>query len=216
MKACIYVDAFNLYYGCLKNTAFKWLDISLLCRHELPGLQIEHIHVFAARVKARPNDPSQPVRQETYLRALRTIPNLTLHYGRYVEHPMTLPRHNPAPGDAPFVRVVKSEEKGSDVNLASHLLLGAFRDHYEIGVVISNDTDLKEPVRLVTEEFRKPVIVLAPMRAPQPGQQSRYVAQDLQSAATIAVKIDLASLPKSQFPNTISDAHGTITKPISW
>lgn len=216
MKACVYVDAFNLYYGCLKDTPFKWLDPSALCRHELPGLQIERLHVFAARVKGRPGDPSQPIRQQIYFRALETLPNLFIHYGRYVENPVTMRRENPVAGQSPFVRVIKTEEKGSDVNLASHLLLGAFRNEYEIGVVISNDTDLKEPIRIVTEEFRKPVIVLAPMRAAKAGQKSRYVAQDLQNVATIAVKIDTASLPQSQFPNQFKDAHGTITRPASW
>lgn len=216
MRACIYIDAFNLYYGCLKDTPFKWLDLNLLCQHELPGLHIEHLHVFAARVKGRPSDPSQPARQQTYFRALKTISNLTIHYGRYVENPVTMPRENPAPGDSPFVRVIKTEEKGSDVNLASHLLLGAFRNEYEIGVVISNDTDLKEPIRIVTEEFRKPVVVLAPMRDPKPGQKPRYVAQDLQNAATIAIKINTASLPLSQFPTPLVDSHGTFTKPVTW
>ena len=216
MKACIYVDAFNLYYGCLKDTPYKWLDLSLLCGHELPGLQIEHFHVFAARVRGRPSDPSQPVRQQAYFRALQTLPNLTIHYGRYVENPVTMPRENPAPGDPPFVRVIKTEEKGSDVNLASHLLLGAFRNSYDVGVVISNDTDLKEPIRIVTQEFAKDIIVLAPLRAPNPGQKPRYIAQDLKSVATRAVKINPASLPLSQFPTTLTDANGTITKPASW
>ena len=216
MKACVYVDAFNLYYGCLKDTPFKWLDLRLLCGHELPGLQIEHYHVFAARVKGRPGDLSQPVRQQTYFRALQTLPNLTIHFGRYVENPTTMPLEYPASGSSPFVRVIKTEEKGSDVNLASHLLLGAFRNSYDVGVVITNDTDLKEPIRIVTQEFGKDVIVLAPMRAPKPGQKARYIAQDLISVATRAVKINHASLPLSQFPPTLVDTHGTITKPMSW
>lgn len=217
MRACVYVDAFNLYYGCLKDTAFKWLDLKLLCQHELPGLQIDHFHVFAARVKGRPNDLSQPVRQQTYFRALATIPNLTIHYGRYVENPVTMPRENPGPNEPPFVRVIKTEEKGSDVNLASHLLLGAFRDEYELGIVMTNDTDLKEPIRIVTQEFRKPVVVLAPMRDPQPGQKPRYIAQDLQNVATFATRINTASLPLSQFPTSLVDTRGaTITKPIGW
>lgn len=214
MQTCVYIDAFNLYYGCLKNTPFRWLDIAALCQHELPGLQIAHIHVFAARVKGRPSDPSQPARQQAYLRALATIPNLTIHFGRYVENPVTMPLLNPVAGVSPFARVIKTEEKGSDVNLASHLLLGAFRNQYEIGVVISNDTDLKEPIRIVTEEFRKHVIVLAPMRVS--GSKKRYIAKDLQCVSTFAVPIDAASLEASQFPITIRDVHGTITKPATW
>ena len=54
------------------------------------------------------------------------------------------------------------EEKGSDVNLASHLLVDGFRDRYDLAVVISNDSDLTEPVRFVREDLNKPVGVLNP------------------------------------------------------
>ena len=127
-----------------------------------------------------------------------------------------MPLEHPAPGASPFVRVIKTEEKGSDVNLASHLLLGAFRNSYDVGVVITNDTDLKEPIRIVTQEFGKDVIVLAPMRAPRPWQKARYIAHDLIRVATRAAKINHASLPLSQFPPTLTDNHGTITKPAIW
>jgi uncharacterized LabA/DUF88 family protein len=182
----------------------------------LPGLDIQQIHFFTARVKARPSDPSQPARQQAYLRALETLPHLCIHYGRYAVNSVTMLRDNPAPNEQPFVRVIKTEEKGSDVNLAAHLLLGAFRGEYEIAVVISNDSDLKEPIRIVTEEFHKPVIVLVPMRISSPGQKKRRIAQDLKDVATIAIPIDSANLTTSQFPNTLSDKHGQIHKPVSW
>ena len=52
----------------------------------------------------------------------------------------------PATG-AKTVQVMKSEEKGSDVNIASYLLVDAFDDDYEAAVVVSNDSDLAEPIR---------------------------------------------------------------------
>ena len=42
------------------------------------------------------------------------------------------------------------EEKGSDVNMAAHLLNDAWQDLFESAVVISNDTDLVVPIRMVT------------------------------------------------------------------
>ncbi len=84
MKTNVYVDGFNLYYGCLKNTPYRWLDIAELCRLMLPKDHINQIKYFTALVSARPTDPDQPVRQQTYLRALRTIPNFTLVYGSFL------------------------------------------------------------------------------------------------------------------------------------
>jgi hypothetical protein len=59
MKANIYVDGFNLYYGSLKRTPFRWLDISALCRLLLPNDTLHGIKYFTALVDRRPQDPDQ-------------------------------------------------------------------------------------------------------------------------------------------------------------
>ena len=76
MKANIYVDGFNLYYGALKDTPYRWLDIAKLCRIMLPHDTIDQIKYFTALVNPRPTNPDQLTRQQIYLRALQTIPNL--------------------------------------------------------------------------------------------------------------------------------------------
>ena len=52
------------------------------------------------------------------------------------------------------------EDKDSDVNLASHLLVDGFTSRYEVAVVVSNNADLLELVRVVREILRLPVGVL--------------------------------------------------------
>lgn len=107
MKTMVYVDAFNLYYGAVKDTPYKWLDISALCRAMLvPENLIVGIKYFTAKVQPRPGDPGQPTRQQTYLRALRTIPNLQIVYGHYLSHVVWMPLASPAPGQKPFVQVI--------------------------------------------------------------------------------------------------------------
>jgi len=51
------------------------------------------------------------------------------------------------------------EEKGSDVNLACHLVNDAWAGRFDAAVVISNDTDLVEPIRIVTQELKKNVLI---------------------------------------------------------
>jgi hypothetical protein len=46
-----------------------------------------------------------------------------------------------------IVRVLHTEEKGSDVNLATYLLLDAFREDAAVAVVVSDDFDLIEPLK---------------------------------------------------------------------
>jgi len=209
MRTFVYIDAFNLYYGAVKDTAYKWLDLAALCRLLLPPRlhHIVKIKYFTARVQPRPNDPDQPMRQQIYLRALRTLPHCEIIYGHYLSHAVFMPLANPPPGQNPYVRVIKSEEKGSDVNLATHLLFDAFRDCFECAVVVSGDSDLKTPVALLRSELKKPVGVINPQRK---------VCRALQQEATFYKHIRESALQSSQFPAAMTDANGTFTKPASW
>jgi hypothetical protein len=67
---------------------------------------------------------------------------------------------SPRRGGPKTAEVWVPEEKGSDVNLASHLLLDAFREEFDVAVVVSNDSDLLEPVRIAREELGRTVGVL--------------------------------------------------------
>jgi len=142
MLTNVYVDGFNLFYGALKGTPHKWLDLDALCRRLLPSDDVQRIRYFTARVSARPSDPHLPTRQQAYLRALLTIPHLTVHEGEfYVTYPtMALYEPTAAAGTpSRFARVIKTEEKGSDVNIATYLMLDACRgdcgggDHERLG-----------------------------------------------------------------------------------
>ncbi len=122
-NAYVYVDGFNLYYGAVKGTPYKWLDLAALSRFAFPRYFIDRIHYFTARV-GRPRggaDPSKPQRQQVYLRALGTIPNLDIHYGRFLLTKTRMALVDPPPGGPRTAEVFKTEEKGSDVNLASYL-----------------------------------------------------------------------------------------------
>src|SRR5579864_1848589 len=93
----VYVDGFNLYYGAVKRSPFKWLDLLALCTRMLPNDNIQSIEYFTAIVSARPNDPDVPVRQQVYLRALRTLPKSTITFGKFLTHsvPLMLTGSNP-------------------------------------------------------------------------------------------------------------------------
>lgn len=123
LRTFVYVDGFNLYYGALRRTSFKWLDLEKLCGVVLKNTPIDAIKYFTARVKPRANDPDQSVRQEIYLRALATNSKIEVYFGHFLSHPVMMPRCN-QDGDptGEYVKVIKTEEKGSDVNIASHLL----------------------------------------------------------------------------------------------
>ncbi len=140
MKTNFYIDGFNLYYGSLENTPHEWLDVVDFCWKSFPGPanQLDRVRYFTARVKAYPGDPIQPVRPAAYLRALATLPEVEIHYGQYNATQVHMKLVAPPPGGDPFALVHESEEKGSDVNIATYLLLDAFRDDFDVAVVVSD------------------------------------------------------------------------------
>lgn len=112
MVTNIYVDAFNLYYGCLKGTQYRWLDLAKLCQVVFPHNQINRIRYFTAVVDARPPDLQQPVRQQIYVRALETLPGLSVHYGQYRTRTTRMHLAKPPLIGAKTAEVLKTEGKG--------------------------------------------------------------------------------------------------------
>lgn len=204
LKANIYVDGFNLYYGALKNTPYRWLDIAKLCRIMLPRDTISQIKYFTALVNPHPTDPDQLTRQHIYLRALQTIPNLEIIYGHFLTHEIMMPLAPPKSG---YVKVIKTEEKGSDVNLALHLLSDGYKNAYDVAVIVSNDSDLLLPVQFVKKELGKKIGILNPQKHP---------SKVLIANADFVKNIRRGVLSKSLFPTILTDSQGTFTKPAIW
>jgi hypothetical protein len=207
MDTFVYVDGFNLYYGAVKDTPYKWLNLQLMCQALLPKFNIVKIKYYTARVSARPHDPGQPVRQQFYLRALQTISNLEIIYGQFLPSVVKMPLAHPLANGPRFARVIKTEEKGSDVNIATHMVHDGHLGRYECAVIVSNDSDLVEPVRIVRDELGKQVGMLNPHKHP---------SFELKQYVTFLKPIREGVLRSSQFPTTLRDSAGTFNKPAAW
>jgi uncharacterized LabA/DUF88 family protein len=201
----VYIDGFNLYYGALKNTPYRWLDVSKLCSLLFPRDTVTKISYFTAAIKVRPgdNDVDKPNRQQMYLRALRTIPNLEIIEGQFLSHVVSMKN---ATGNG-FTSVVKTEEKGTDVNIATHLVHDAHNGEFQLAVVISNDSDLVEPIKIVVNSLHLPVIVVSPY--PRNSIQLKNTASSVRQIRNGVLRV-------SQFPQQITDSTGVFTKPMSW
>ena len=84
MATNVYVDAFNLYYGSLKGTPYRWLDLGALCARLLPKDRSQPHPLLHRHRQCPPDNPDAPQRQQAYLRALETIPGLSIHFGHYL------------------------------------------------------------------------------------------------------------------------------------
>ena len=207
MKTMVYVDGFNLYYGVLKNSPYKWLDIHQMCCLLLPVDQIVGVRYFSAKIIPRASDPNKQVRQQVYWRALRTIPNLQIIEGHYSEHTKWMRLAHPNFGQGNYAEVIKTEEKGSDVNLAVHLLNDAYQKRYELGVVVSNDSDLLSAIQIVHNDLGLKIGILNPQNNP---------SSDLRRCSLFIKQIRTGVLKASQFPSTMKDAGGAFNKPQDW
>lgn len=225
LRTTLYIDGFNLYYGAAKHTQLKWVNVVALAESVLSGIHIDRTRYFTALVKSEPSDPQQAQRQQTYIRALETLPNLTVHYGRY-QYTKARAKHCNPPPDT--VLVHKTEEKGSDVNIATYMLADAFRDECDQLVLVTNDSDLAEPVRIINFELNRRVIVLNPhsedtaarKKAQNGGNHVARPSYHLKQAANRLKDIRShgknCHMTQAQFPHTLKDKFGMINIPASW
>ena len=214
MKTRLYLDGFNLFYSAVKGTPLRWLNPVALIHRAFPNNQIIGTKYFTAKVSALPGNPGQPIRQLMFWRALRTLPDLEIIEGDFRTRTVMAAVVNPPPN---FMKIFKTEEKGSDVNLAAHLLLDAFRNQYECAIVVSCDSDLVTPIRMVRDELKKPVGILNPQRLSGPNCRPPRKNAGLQHVASFYQNgVTWAQLQAAQFPPTLTDQHGTFHKPPTW
>ena len=212
MRTYIYIDGFNFYYGAVKDTPYKWLDFKKLFESLLaPVHQILSIKYFTAIVTGK-LDPGQPIRQKTFIRALKKfIPEISVYYGKFLSHNVFKPLAYPIDENTfgkyiKFANVIKTEEKGSDVNIAVHLLNDAWLDHYDCAVIVSNDSDLAESLRLIKEQHQKKIGLITPGKT--------HPSRELLKYADFTKRIRKGVLGASQLPDPIPGT--TIHKPKVW
>lgn len=201
-RTIVYIDGFNFYYGCIRGTPYRWLNLFDFAKAMLPRNEVVKVKYFTAIVHPSPRDAGKAVRQQTYLRALRTIPGIEIYLGSFQAHPV----RRPLADGTGSVQVIDMKEKGSDVNLATELLVDAFTGACDVAAVVSNDSDLVAPIRAV-RTLGKAVGVINP-------HQRQSV--NLRNCASFVKTVRTWALQQSQLPDVIADEAGTIHKPPVW
>ena len=205
-RTIVYIDGFNLYYGALRNTPHKWLDLHRYFRLLRPNDDIVSIRYFTALVVG----PTRP-NQETYLRALATTPIVEPVLGLFKNkrikcRTMACAHVGPRFFETP-------EEKRTDVNVAISMVDDAYQDMCDEFVLVSGDSDLVPAVRLIRSRFpHKKITVYIPAVNPV-----RAAAVELRTAANKHRDLPLNLLPHAQFSNPLPDGlGGVISKPPTW
>lgn len=203
-RVVVYVDGFNLYYGIKSKrwTRHGWIDLRRLSQNLLrSGQSLVAVRYFTTRISSPQNDPDKSRRQNTYLEALATLPDLHIHYGVYLPKERICSRCGAA--------WKTYEEKMTDVNIAVELLGDAQDNAFDTAVIISGDSDLIGPVEAIRKRYpAKRVVVAFP-----PDRSSRRLRDAASASFTIGRKV----LSDSQLPDRVVKPDGyVLTRPPTW
>lgn len=199
-RVIVYIDGFNLYFG-IKQAGLnncKWLDINKLVSHLLkPTQELISIKYFTSRVN---NNPDKQKRQNTFIEALEST-GIKAYYGHYQSDSIECKRCGSI--------WATYNEKMTDVNIATHMIIDAFQDNCDMAMLISGDSDLVPPIKAIHDNFKnKRVFVAFP-----PNRFNNSVALVAKGNFIIGRK----KIVDCQFPPEIIKPNGYILKkPKLW
>lgn len=206
-RVWMYVDGFSFYY-CLKYhktlpIGLGWCDFRMLAEDHLmpPGAQLEKIKYFTTLVEPGvERKEGETARQDTWLRAARTIPGLTIIQGSFLPLPQT-------PG--------KRKEKLTDVNIAVELVLDAVdKKGYDTAILITGDSDLAPAVLAV--QARLPVTKVVKVWLPPGAPSGQWRDYRKQHDTLLFDHIPAEALANSRLPYRIDTPKGRIDCPSYW
>lgn len=204
-RSIVYIDGFNFYYGVMKGSNYKWLNLEQYFQLLRQDDDIQKIYYFTAKVSG-----NAQVRQDIYFQALQTLNLVQIIYGLYKSRQRKCRVSNCT---NPQKSYSDYEEKRTDVNIALQMLDDAYQNNCDRMIVVSGDSDLVPAVELVKQRFpRIQITVYIPSRHPRRG-----AATELRNAADKNKTLPTVLFKNTQFPNSLINNSGqTINKPSSW
>ena len=229
MRTLVYIDGYNLFYGCLKHSGDKWLDIhrlfkDFILRTQCPKAVLVQVKFFTADIKGRVATRGDAAikAQSDYHRALERLypEDVSIIKGYYSLEKAYLPAYRKPPDKSERLAVWKLEEKQTDINIA----LTAYRDvaagRVDQLVFVTNDTDLAPALKAIREDFgnKTQIGIVIPVRKTAAGQKKRRPPNNhlSQYADWTRKHINDEELAKSALPSRIATGKKPIRKPEYW
>lgn len=207
--SAVYVDGFNLYYGALRQTPHRWLDLQKYFTQIRSDEEIEKIWYFTAKVTQ-----SAGTRQQAYWSALSTCQLVKIVEGFYKRKKQKC--NVRACNIDPNLKYFDTfEEKQTDVNIALQIVRDAYEKKYTNIILVSGDTDLIPALEVVKQVSPKTKITVY---VPDSSGCRAYNTGELRTIVHKVKPLPTANLSKAQFPVKIIDVKGNVicTKPDSW
>ncbi len=228
----LYVDGYNLYYGRLRGSAFKWLDLvalgDQLVADRDQGERLDVVKLFTAHALANfaTHGAASVQAQQDYHRALKVKhgDRFEVIYGKhsYDDDGALLPEFVAGqPYDRTRrVRVWKLEEKKTDVNLALSMYRDAAKGLVDRMILISNDSDAEPALEAIKADFPHIMLgVVMPIRPPLVAAAGvhRRASGSLANQADWVIKhLSDDLLQRAQLPPLVPTRKKPIRKPAHW
>ncbi len=229
MRTAFFIDGYNLFYGLLAGTEYKWLNLPALLAHvarvENPSFEPDSYHYFTAPVLPKLATRGQQSKhaQDTYLRALKAH-GVNVIEGRHRLDPAKAPRYvdqDTLPSRQDQVDIWKLEEKETDVNIALSMYRMAVRqtsrlEHERIQqmVLVSADTDMGPALRALQEDF--PDLTLGVILPHREGIERGVPGSLKNHSHWLRRHITLLELETHQFPQRVPTRKKPAYKPAYW
>ncbi len=212
-RVIAYIDGFNLYYGLRAKgwRRYYWLNLQKLVKNLLkPDQKLIRVKYFTARISS--GDEKMPVRikeemeakrrrQMIFLEALGTLDDFYIFEGHYLTNAVICKKCG--------FSWNKPEEKMTDVNIATELIMDAFNDQYDTAFLISGDSDLVPSILAVLEKFDNKRIVAA--------FPPRRVSERIKQVVSGYFTIGESKIRRSRFPDEVKKPDGYILRrPYEW
>lgn len=225
MKTTIYIDGFNLYYGVVRGTPCKWLDVvslfSALCNEQNSNVEVVKVKFFTAPIKAKLSTRKQQAEhsQRIYIKALQNkYPELFYcEEGFYQLSKGLFPKYQVPIDKRDKISVWRLEEKQTDVNIALNLYRDAVQGNTEQVILISGDSDLTPALELIKVDC--PTVKIGVI-FPKPyniRKEGRITNKGLEAVADwTRGYIKNNELEEHQLPNKIPTNKKPLCKPNYW
>ncbi|WP_429513132.1 NYN domain-containing protein [Pseudomonas sp. BT76 TE3572] len=229
MRTAFFVDGYNVFYGLLADTPYKWLNLPQLLAYiahiENPQSSVASIDYFTSSVKPElaTRGIASKEAQDTYVRALKAQ-NVAIHYGRHQLEPARAPRFiNKRIGASrqDTTPIWKLEEKETDVHIAISMYRTAARQAKVNGaegiqqlVLVSGDTDMAPALRAIREDFPQMTVgVVLPYRT---GFKRTPPGSLKELSHWMRRVISAEELQSHQFPDKVPTRKKPAIKPDYW
>jgi len=226
MDTIIYIDGYNLFYGRLRNTPYKWLDIFKLfqsiARVQDPSSNIIKVKYFTAPVKANfaSHGHESVMAQNAYHRALKQIyqQRIEIISGYHTVEKGYPPRYSKPIDKNNRVEIWKFEEKQTDVNIALSMYKDARDANINQQILVSNDSDLEPVLKLICEDTSNLELgLIIPRAKPESGSKVRPTNKGLSQYANWTRSYILDDeCQNSQLDERIATNKKPILKPSYW